>query len=559
MALNLVESEELFDVFSTSEYARSKRQQIYQKSEISSFTQGQRISFNMPPISTDLRDAYFECDMELLNIVDEVCPQWEIRSYDSLLLTFAAVAPTSGSFNIKIKDESINILFNDSKDDIVTKLNSLEAIRFSPLEQLTYQLAVGQVGTDLFSASGSIIVELCNFASLNVNTEYFPELQNVNLVAAVPLGLTAIQNVQGEEQFPKVEYDTHSIIRRVDIEFNAQTFSECDEWNVLACLMNKKQSADYYDTFGRITAGTGLKRSWTGARRFSLRLGSTMGLLEHYFPLHLIPGVQFRINLYLEDSRRCLVWKDLAQNAGYGISNPELHYHALSISQDLTERFRQDINGQGLVMGFTSYQNLTDTLNNSQKDIITNFNFSRFLGITAVMREENFINDPTKDYKNTSYCRNSIQSYRLKIGQQYYPRDAVNLLQNPDTRDVIESVEEYVRFFNVVNDHCSVKDPYALLNFAGNYHNDEIVRFNKIVPPSFIMAISTDPHQNEGPSERHRHSSGVDVSGQTNCSLEIRNVTLQQIELIQQNNIVNLYARFNAFAVFQRNQAIFIR
>lgn len=559
MAINLIESNELYDVFSTAEYSRSQRQQIYQKAEISSYNPGSRVAFSMPPISSDLRDAYLEFDMSLSDITPEVCPEWEIKSFDSTLLTFAPVAPTSGSFLIKIRGESVEINFNDSKDDIIDKLNNLEVIKYSPLSQLAYQLEAGETGTDLFSASGSVKVELCNFGDLDVNADYYPELQNINLVAAVPLGLTAVQNVGGVAQYPKIENDNHSIIRRVEIEINAQTFTECDEWNVLACLVNKGEPVNYYDTFGRITAGTGLKRSWTGDRRFSLRIGRTMELLDHYFPLHLIPGVQMRINLYLEDPRRCLVWGPNQTNASYTIVNPEFHYHSLSISPELTQKFRNDINGDGLVMGFTSYQNLTDTLNNSQKDIITNFNFSRFLGIVAVMREENYINDPQNDFKNTSYCRNDIQSYRLKIGGQYWPRDAVNLLQNQDTRDVIEPTEEYARFFNLVNEYCSIRDPYALLNFAGNYHNALIKRGEELVPPSFMMAISTDPHQNETSDNRHKHSSGVDVSGQTNCSLELRNVTLQQIQGLTQNNIVNLYARYNGFAVFQRNQAIYIR
>ena len=47
MAINLIESNELYDVFSTAEYSRSQRQQIYQKAEISSYTPGNRVSFSM--------------------------------------------------------------------------------------------------------------------------------------------------------------------------------------------------------------------------------------------------------------------------------------------------------------------------------------------------------------------------------------------------------------------------------------------------------------------------------------------------------------------------------
>lgn len=550
MSINIAESPELYGVFETAQFDRSKRQQVYQQSEISSYQSGQRISFSMPPISSDFRNAYFEFGMQLTDITPEVPAIFSIRSYDATT-SYTAVAPTGGMFSLSLLNDKIDIAYDDTKGSIVDKLNDIVRLIF-PIKTVTFSLAAPQSPNDLFSASGEVIIVVSGFQSLYIDSVFDIRVVNSLLVdTGAPLSVISELVQEPVAQFPHFEQNAASIIRRGEIEINSQTFTECDNINILKCaILDKTNPVEWYNTMGRVFANTGLNCTWVGQRRFAIQLDDVFGILRHYFPLHLVPGIQMRINLYLEDPSLCLI-----QGAGgggdYVVYNPEIHYHTLKLSDTMQRKFSDRINSDGLVYGFTSYQNLTDTLDATEKDIITNFNFSRFTGILAVMREQSFVNNPENEFKMSSTIRNNIGSYRLKIGTQYYPRDRVDLLGVND--DVVEPFKEFVRFFNLDDPVNSNLNPYAGLNYEANEHGEnKLIDFiGDLAPPSFVMAISTDPHQNE--DYTHNHSSGIDVSGQTNVSLELRGVQTQG------TNTVNIYARYNSFAVIQRNQSIYIR
>lgn len=548
MSINIAESPEIFGVFETAQFDRSKRQQVYQQSEISSYQSGQRISFSMPPISSDMRNMYMEYGMQLLNITPETPQIINIRSYDPTS-SYSAVAPTAGSFDLSLWGIRINIAYNATKGSIIDSLNAIVQTT-APIKSITFTLVSPQLPTDLFSASGSLNIMVSDFQSLDLDSAFDIRVTGSLLLdTGTPLSVVSEITQLGVPQYPKYEMNASSIIRRCEIELNSQTFSECDDVNVLKCaILDKCNVVEWYNTVGRIESNTGIANTWTGQKRFSLYLGDVFGILEHYYPLHLVPGIQLRINIYLEDPDRCLI-QGVSGGGDYIVYNPELHYHSLKLSDTMQRRFMDRINGDGLVYGFTSYQNLTDVLvaNATEKDVITNFNFSRFTGILAVMREQSYINDATNSFKMSSTIRNNIGSYRLKIGTQYYPRDRVDLLGVNE--DVVEPFREFMRFYNLAQNSNS----YAGLNYEANDHamTKLINHIGDIVPPSFIMAISTDPHQNE--DYTHNHSSGVDVSGQTNVSLELRGVQPQD------TNIINIFARYNAYAVIQRNQSIYIR
>lgn len=559
---------------------RSKRFQVFQQAETASGLQpNSLVRFNIPSSDcVDMRDAFVEFDIGLDGIIGSTSEVVIYNFFSEDNNPPPMVGPNTPQNNGLIflrwfweyKGMKTSEFDNSPANAVgiaaqIAAINSLQTIQTDGLDgfiQLTSNIYPGDPGPAV------AFITMTN-VSPNYKMSILPNSDRLKLilvygalhtVPSVSLFAAEVTVLPGTTQTPYLEYGIGSVIDKVLIEVNSTVVYEIEGYNVLWNIFNDLKTVEYRRTIGRLLYNEGERetRNFTGTKRFAVNLYG-IGLLDHIIPLDQIPGIQLRITVKLAAPSIALTTNTSGNtnNQSYHVDNARIYYHILQLPEDSREEFERVLSTSGLIIGYDQWFRFVDSVFGSTKDMILNFNVKRFLGVLGVMQEQVFVNNNSNFEKNANYIRNSIQSLRLKIGSDYYPRDREEALNNSDP---LQYLIELLRFFGMFNPEVSpssvdVDSILAGLNYEANAHNDYQFEPNgRIDLPGFIMAVATDSLAHEGYVMKHAHSSGVDTSGNVNITLEMRGLTIVTPPLV-----VNIFGKFTSFLILSKNEVIYDR
>lgn len=576
----LIDTPEVTSLLKAKLIKRSKRFQVYQQAETASgLLPNSLVRFNIPSSDcVDLRDSFVEFDITLSGSIpatDEFFTYNFIRADNGLTAeNFNAGVRASVRWFWEYKGQKTNEFTNvgfNSTDPAVglvaqqNAINNLQTIQVDGLD--------GFITLDSNMYDNQTGVTAPAFISYRNTNPFFkmskpPNSDRLKLImvvgrmsTGVVLGAAEIGLFSfGSTQTPYLEYGMGSVVDKVLIEVNSTVVYEIEGYNIMWNYFSNLKHVESRRTISRLLYNEGERetRNFIGTKRFAIPLYG-IGLFDHIIPLDQIPGIQLRLTIKLASSLIALTTfsANNSENQSYRVDNARLYYHILQLPQDVREEFDNKLSSSGIIIGYDQYFRFIDSFTGSSKDMILNFNVKRFLGILAVMQEQGFINDNRNFEKNANYIRNSIQSLRLKIGSDYYPRDRVEAL---NTDDPLQFLLELLRFFGMQNPEISpssidVDDILAGLNYEANAHNAYQFEPNgRLDLPAFMMAISCDSLAHEEYVHKHDHSSGVDTSGQVNITLELRGITISNPPLV-----ANVFGKFTSFLILSKNEVIYDR
>ncbi len=545
--------EEIGNLLNSTMSPPHTREQVYQQCENSGdILPGSQMRFNIPASDIcDFRDSYIQVVLTPDNVVPQVS---EVIVWRLLDVTGVAAPATLARWQLEYEGFTTDPMNQAiSNANIVANLNLLPSI-----------VNAGLVGfitaANTLTIDGRLTLTINNPGNKLITRRNYINVVSANATDGVQILMWDNNStVPGSYQYPFLEYGIGSIVDKVMVEINSEVFTEIENYYMLWSIVSKLKLVDHRRTAGRILYNQGSQQNlvFTGPKKFAIPLYG-VGILDNIFPLSQIPGIQFRITLRLAENRIALV-SNTAVNptVSYHVSSCKFYYHVMKYSKETLNAIDSKLTGGGLSYGFDNWLTFTDTLTGTTSDKILNFNVRKFLGICAVMRQQSFYNDPTNIYKNASFIKNFISSYRLKVGSSYYPKDRVDLLST--NNDVVEAWIEVARFFGIFRpltmDPDINDESLAELNYTANTHSDLTYEDNgRPNLPSFMMAISTDASARDNPEMgRHDYPTGIDTSGQVNITLELRNYTLQS------DNTLYAFGKFLGMCTLTNRGAVYTK
>jgi hypothetical protein len=584
MSIPYVLPREFEDLLNSSKVAPTKRVQIYQTAEQPGpISPSNYVRFNIPSdCIADFRDSYVTMDIYMTGNAIAQTPSTLTWQALTAAGPFPVNAPT-GTFQLEYKGFQNGtptglqplILVTASNTDIANYLLTIPTFKqdFNVYTLADFNQKFTVANTLSILPAPSLVIT-CLDKSIkfldNNGAAIYIRVVNTNVrdsVTGAFLDIIPISVVNGTPAFPRTEYGSGAFIDRVQIEFNSETFCEIENYNRLWAIYDKLKLVDHRRCSGTLLSNEVIFKEtyFEGGKRVEIPLWGC-GILNNIFPFMFSKNIQLRITLRLSDPRICLV--NSVGNDGtqsYYANNCQFQYHQIYIDEAVANRIKQKMAGEGLVYGFENYLSFSDSITGTTFDKNVDFNVKSFLGILGVMQEQNFYGDWTKFHKTDSFIRNNIQSYRLKVGSDYYPKNTIdtlpqNLANLYSVPDVVQPFSELMRFFGLfqpldinpdINDEAT-----AALGYYSNYHSgfylDSYIS-NLYNYPSFIMAISTDSEAREVDKSYHDMSSGINATGQNSITFELRNLQLQGI------NTLFTYGKFQALAILDSQGITYVK
>lgn len=531
------------------------REQVYQQAEnTGQINPGSVIRFNIPAQDVaDFRDSYVQVQLTMTNPVASVNERFEYLATNVLGNQEAAATAyfqlefmgwtTAGNFT----QASTNVQIQSALNALPSVINNGLVGHLIVTNTLSVDGALNIVNNSPNFNINSMNYRMINvvgwFGTNGANTHILEIRQNINTIGSI--------------QYPILEYGIGSIIDRITVEINSETFIDITQYFLLWQMYSRLKLVDSRRTSGIVLYNEGQEKDFifTGAKKFAIPLFG-VGILDNIFPLGLVPGIQFRITIYLAQPTIALTTNVNGSTSSYYVQDCRFYYHNMKYGNDVLNALsRQLTSSQGITYGFVNWSNYNTNITGNTSQLVLNFNLKRFLGVCAVMRQNNFFNDNTELYKNSSFIKNMISNYRLKVGSNYFPKDKVELTNVND--DVVEAWIEVARFFGIFRplslDPSINDEALADLNYAADYHNEILYETNGQPDlPSFIMAISTDSTSYDNADmERHDYPRGIDTSGQLNVTLELNNYTLLS------DNTASVFGKFLGMCILRTSAAIY--
>jgi len=525
-------------LYGTKLVKRSKRFQVYQQAESpSGLLPNSLVRFNIPSSDCcDFRDSYIQFDVTLDNIqapTNEVVTYnfWSENNAPPPLPPYGPPPPVPNvpnnvGPNFKIRwyweYKGYKTIEFDNSGVAATRIaDQMEAI-----DNLPTIISDGLVGSIIITSNVFTFVlgpvAFITYTNTNPNFKMSDLVNGDRLKLVLVWGSQGDQSVmavetiesEGIDRYPFLEYGAGSLIDKVLIEVNSTVVYELEGYYLLWNILNKMKDVEHRETIGRVLYNEGGRstRDFVGSRRFIIPLYG-VGLLQHIFFLDQIPGCQLRLSVKLASPQIALTTSTPfnTNNENYHVDNARFYYHTLQLPQSVREHVDYLLGSSGIIVGYDQWYNFRDTISGTQRDLVLNFNTKRFLGILCVIQEQGFINNNSLFEKNANFIRKNIQSLRLKIGSEYYPRDRI---ESANSEDSTGFMCELLRFFGMMTPETSVSNLDTMsilagLNYEANNHFDyKFEPSGRLDLPSFLMAISVDSLAHEGWLNRHVHSSG---------------------------------------------------
>lgn len=523
-------------------YTDAIRQQFLINSDSSSYNPGQQLTFTLPSSDVlDLSEAYIDFDLSFINPVAEIPAEYSLG-------TFGA---TTGQFQMGFNGQySIPLVANAATAlEVENAINSIPSFRGKG-----YTVAV--VGGPLPAA---ITITISNYDFWGATEQQEGGLTMLPNVHTGAIALTSV--IAGVLSQPRMEKYL-PIAKNITVQVASSEVVNLSNANVLQIIDYMSDTnisaAMKFNEIAFQRNGMGLQYGSFVARKMGLRL-KDIDLLQKLIPASLIPNFSCKIFILLEDASRCLV-QSIA-NQSYIISNPRLICHALKIAESEKAAIREAISSSdGLVIPFRTFGNFNQTIlsGTTNQFILFNPSVSRLLGCYFVFQDNTYISTPSNTQKLSSFVRAGLNSFRIKIGSQYYPRDRIQA----SVAGVVEISRELCNFSEIVS-NVSQSDDYG---WAGNFVPKNATGgagVNKLWVPWFeeeinLMAIQALSTSDIGYSQTHKLCDRIILNGVDTTALP--NV---QIELLDLNATLSLtclvFYYSQQFLVFKDSMVSYIK
>lgn len=503
----------IHDLINPCQISETNRHQAFQESESSSYTQNGEIRFNLPLETIDLTQSYIDGIIQL-NTTDA-----EVPSIYTLDLTGA----TTGTFKLGYKGYyTASLNWNVSIADMETALENLYSVGKS-----FYSVSVAG-GFPVYT------ITISNFDGLGFSFD-----DNASLVFqqfSVFTGITSVfpylrQTQVGVLAYPRLEY-LAPIISQVRVNVNSNQIITIDDSNILSSIFTLMRPIDQiypgYVLYNQNVNG------YHSANQFRFRFNlDFIDFFKKILPLNEM-NTQIKLYLQLESNNIALI-QSTTGGGIYTITNPRLHYHRIDLSPMEIMRIEKTIFKEGgLVIPFKNWQRFASDIPNgtTDKNILFNPAVRNLLGIMFVMIDNSYKSDPTNSRKLSTYLRNRVGAYRIKLGSKYFPLDQIDSLTSGS--DQVEEITELEHFLEMMPDSFDLcRQLY--LNYGGgtingNLPSDQIFtnQLGYLSNMTFVGAVSCS----DVPMNQYGHVcltdslSGQDVSKLTNCILELKNLNL---------------------------------
>lgn len=531
---------------------QKKRVQAFIQSDASSYFPRQEIRFTLPTEIVDLTEAYVDAIIELTNQIEEVPAIYNLRRDNS------AAVPTSGFLSFSFRAVATDPLpFNSTAVQIQTALNSLSSL-------IARGITAAVAGTTI--AANDIVITLSGF---NTWAESVHDLGNLVVVnqsmytgtnAAIIYALEIVQ----ESVLPTPRLEMFSpIIEKVRVEVNNLVIYDSSAMrgplDAIVALLNTNGSI-----FCQYTQGAYNENGYFKSGQFRVQINiSDIQILKSVLPLEIFPQHMVRIYFTLQSPNFCLIQAVNGNNQSYSVINPRLHYYRLSLQDHEYKLLMEKSMSDGVIVPFRNINSFQFNLPiaSSNQDIIFNPNCQALLGIFFIMIPQDYLNDSTNIRKLSTFLRNNIFSYRIKIGSQYWPLDQVDSLDGSDMTEPVENVIQMLELLFPSN-HNYRLDKQVFLNYPnfGDGNDPDVLVYDTMSQVArhmtFIGGISTcnisNDFLNTGNCRRLAYE-GVSTTYETNVTLELRQLDLTQ------TNICVIYTLHQDYLIFTQQDVKWIK
>lgn len=573
----------------------NQRTQQFINSDQQSYAPGGTMQFSLPlNTNLDMTDSFinFECSIDATGRVDEVGEIYSLKVVAIPAVITNTVgpvaddtglgAPTAGSLNFLFDGEvSSAIPYNATAAQVLAALQGMKR-----LIGRGYKVAVS--GVDIFPNASNVLIYINNFDVYGQRPQDVAGglmvINTANIYTQNPVGRFTTHAVEfsrtqdGALSMPRLER-FQLFHDYVYIQINNETIYNLVDANILEAILvqvdNEYSSQEYIlDGAGR-ERGTGfdmvtvvsaapaaptITHNWVSRQ---LKVGlQNIDLFRHILPLKILSNAQLRIYMHLDSSSRVLICSTATNstNQAYTLRIPKLHYHGLIFSPSEEEKLIELKNSaSGLVIPFRGWSNFKRNLpaGTSSENIIFNPSQSNFLGIYFVMLSTDYAGDARNIRKITTFLKNNIGSYRLKIGDFYMPRDAirsnVSQVSNSEIISELKNFTELVTYQRIDGD-MFLFNPFWLGDVTAQGVNPTVKGW---IPwqteernQSTIFAIGTaDIGYNDNSGICNYVSLlGVDAKSLANVQLELVDMSLTN------NCLIEIFYLHQDFLIFQGDQ-----
>lgn len=520
----------IYDLLNPCQILESNRHQAFVESSASSYNPTGEIRFTLPNSeNVDLTQSYIDCTC-LLNTTDA-----EVPSVYSLDLTGAI----AGSFKLGYKGYYTgDLAFNIAAIDLQTALDNLFTIGRSG-----YTVVVGLVGQ-------VYTITISNFDQFGLSFDDSSSLIFEEFTALTGLILLhpLTQTTAGVLSFPRLEF-LNPIITQFRVNVGSEQIIAITDYEVLSSIMELSEciNAGYSKFYLNNFQINGFRSSSEFRIRINLK---AIDFARKIFPLtHIKEQIRFYLQLGSNDD---VLVQGSSGGGSYQILDPRFHYHRVDLTYEENQAIKDALSSEGLIIPFKNFTTFSDSLSIgvSNQNILFNPASSNLLGICFVMYGLDYSQTPQNTRKFTTYLRNKIGSYRLKVGSKYFPLDQIDsLVSGNDQVEIILNLEQFLELINSSDDKY---DRELYLNYEGFANGSDptqlvfIEQFGQPFSQTWCAGISCSDH----PSNKYGYicrsdaMSGQDVSNLSNVSLELKGLSLTE------TNQLLIYVLTQEFIVF---------
>jgi hypothetical protein len=527
----------VFDLINPCQISETNRTQSFIQSDASSYNGGSgeiRFTFNANEVM-DLTESFIDCLITLNETDPEVPTQY----------TLDLTGATAGSYRLGYAGQYTTILpYNAVAADVELALSRV------PL--------IGGQGFSV-SVTGTLPVLTIQFSEFNNFGKVFDDGEILEFIPATPLtglapaqGLPIILTQAGELSYPRLEY-LAPIIRSVRIKCGSQQITSIPDANYLSNMARVMKSTG--NRYSQYYGNDQYVNGYTSSSQFRIRIElDHIDFFRKILPLKFF-NQQIIVSMQLEQPELVLVNKTSTNNGSYKIDTPKFHYHSLTLTDLEESRIKKTFNEGGVVIPFQNWSSFSQNIGAGANTYTGKFDpsVSNLLAVFFVMTPDNYANDSSNTCKLSTFLRNRIGSYRLKIGSTYFPTDQVDSLQ-PGNRDMVEPIAELEHAITKIRSLGEEHDGDRILyfNYTGGVDGNDPeeffynIQYQERRQPTWIGGISCadTPHNQWGHICRSDALSGQNTSNLSNVNLELKNLSLTQ------DNTIHIFSLHQDFLIF---------
>jgi hypothetical protein len=522
-----------YDLLNVCRYGDAIRSQCYAQAQTNSATPGNEIRISLPNNEIcDLSNSYIDFDLSPVNAIAAVDLQFTIQSN---------ITVNAGTWELLFNGQAIG--GNDTTHDSFNYGSNGSQVRdqlnaFEPFKSRGYVASL--VGADVPISTGfKLNIALSGYYGDVLTGDEFAVIGDVYSSpgatgASVPVIYTVTQAaVSATPRFEK----TLPIVNRLYVNLNSTTIIDINDCNKLQAILSFTDST--FDVVGKYLSYPYVENGlYVSKIKAKIDL-SFIDLYQSILPLDLMNNAQLTIYLQLEQPNVCLVCSNSTNSANqsYLVENIKLKYHRLQLGSAERALISAKINsGSGLVIPFKNWTTLKTTVSSANANIIFNPNRKNFLGCYFVMLQQAYYQDATNPCKLTTFLRNNMQNFRLKLGNLYFPLDYAECSNSYYAIvEAIELLKDFTQLvkLKIINGDMECLNNYTGIGYIGNDPNDL-----SYVPwldlSTHMKCISAVATCDLGFSDKSKLCSrlvmqGVDTSSLPNTILEINGMNIQSV------------------------------